>query len=150
MFKDCVKTSKCLIVDDDNEVCIPFTESPLDAYRGRGIYKQSLECKYNCIPHLIGKGNTCFCNDRVEKLYEQKAKLKTILDTLNGEQLVGFGKCKFLKWCSMFDGNEISSWSNWYLRTCTNKGKFYEYLELLRKYKEIEHDIRTTENPNYD
>jgi hypothetical protein len=67
--------------------------------------------------------------------------------------LVGFGKYKASNWYMMYNDGYISgakSWSDWYLKNCTNKGKFYEYLVLLKRRMELCNETHHIRNPNYD
>lgn len=145
----------CLILDDD-ELHVPFAKSPIDEYRGTGkkvirnTYIQSLECAFKCIPHQIGKGNTCDCNDREKHLSQKMADIKEQLTKYDDRQQVSFGKYKGYRWCNMFGGKESLSWVKWYIKNCSNQSDFYEYLVLHNEYIEIESQWRSVKNPYYE
>jgi hypothetical protein len=145
----------CLILDDD-ELQVPFVKSPIDEYRGTGkkvvraSYIKSSECKFRCIPHQIGKGNTCMCNDKHDKLTKRLAEVRLLMDAYNGNQYVNFGKFATCKWQNMCRDKDRLSWTEWYLKNSTKRDLFYEYLVLLSEEDELLKSIRDIENPYYD
>jgi len=162
---------ECMIVDDE-ERHIPIAPGPIDAYRGTGKvivaepkpitdwdfsslyptteYIKSTECKYKCIPHQIGKGNTCICDDKHMKLNKQLTEVKMQMAPYNGSQYVGFGKFKTCKWENMCRDKDRKSWTEWYLKNGTKKDLFYNYLVLLKEEDDLLYDIRSIERPFYD
>jgi hypothetical protein len=150
--------SGCLILDDDELLTkgclrlIPIASGPIDAYRGSGKtveYIQSTECKYKCIPHQIGKGNTCNCNDKHMKLNKRLADVRTQMAAFNGSLYVGFGKFKTCKWENMCRDKDRKSWTEWYLKN-GKKDVFYNYLELLKEENDLLYNINSIERPFYD
>jgi hypothetical protein len=155
--------SVCLIRDDD-ELCVPIAPSPIDAYRGTGktymkvigLKKRteivrSSECAYRCMSHQLGGG--CNCDESVKMNRDFIDEIDEEMKAFDKNTLVGFGKYKNSKWYTMYDdGYErgVKSWSDWYLKNCTNKGKFYQYLRLLKERSELCDEIRYTQNPNFD
>lgn len=150
----------CLIRDDD-ELNVPFVKSPIDEYRGTGklvkkLVKnvervQSPSCVHRCMGHQMT--GSCSCDSRLVQLRQQIDEIDEIMKDYDKDTLVGFGKYKTSKWYMMYDDGYIrgvKSWSDWYLKNCTNKGKFYEYLILLKQRMEICDDIRYIRNPNFD
>jgi hypothetical protein len=145
--------SKCLIVDED-ELCVPFAKSPIDEYRGTGKklvrteFVQSTNCKYRCMGwHMTG---SCCCEDRYGKLMIRLNEVREILKNYDGNQSVTFGKYKGNRWCIMLICRESKSWCQWYIKNCTNKGDFYEYLVLLKEEEELMDSLTRINNPNYD
>lgn len=112
-------------------------------------YIKSTECKFKCIPHQIGKGNTCICDDKHEKLNKRLTEVKDKLAAFNGSQYVGFGKFKTCKWENMCRDKDRRSWSEWYLKN-GKKDLFYNYLVLLKMEDDLLSNICSIERPFYD
>ena len=83
---------QCMILDDD-EMCVPFAKSPIDAYRGTGVkYIQSNKCKYLCMGHHMTA--SCCCDDRLIKNCLRLDELREMMKEYDDKTIVGFGKYK--------------------------------------------------------
>ncbi len=159
------RMSKCLIVDDDDELnvsvaeerCVPFAKSPIDEYRGRQriryiksekVFMSSNVCRWKCIDSQISMSCKCECKYDHYRILLEMAQEKIAL--YDGNQRVGFGRFKDYKWCDMMLYKESKSWCDWYIKNCKNNGEFYKYIILLKEITDLKDDIRYITNPTYD
>ena len=131
--------------DDEDEKQIPFAKSPIDEYRGTG--KKVNTCRWRCIESQLGG---CNCEEK----YAVKSNLLQIvqdkLKAFDDQQKVGFGKYRGYKWWDMMQSRETTSWSEWYINNCNNKGKFFNYLVLAKEEDDLKKDIRYITHPSFE
>ena len=134
---------KCMIMDSDDED--DTTAKKVVASE----FERSNKCDFRCC-YSMDYGNCC-CNSRYASLKKQNDEAYEVLKKHDGKQRVTFGKFKDQNtWERMFINDEVSSWSNWYIKNCTNKGDFYHYLVAFRTNKNTCDEMHRIANPNYD
>ena len=141
---------KCMIMDSDDEEVIPTAKKVLNIKKVvKSEFERSDKCNFRCC-YSMDYGSCC-CNSRYESLKKQNDEAYEVLKKHDGKQRVTFGKFKDQNtWERMFINDEVSSWSNWYINNCSNKGDFYHYLVALKTKINTCDLMHRIANPHYD